>query len=95
MDVEENVGTLYFDVVRQSGALGWVSVDLVTTPDTAMVTPGQDLHIAPLYKVLINLERVNGNNNLIELYKILLIYIYIYILITVVHNNIPLLFTIY
>ena len=49
--VEENTGTVYFDVIRSLGSLGTVSVDMVTMATTAHAQTGADTDLSVVQKV--------------------------------------------
>ncbi len=52
LSVEEEAGPIYFDVVRRSGDLGRVSVDLVTRSQSASSIQGQQFHLGLIQQVV-------------------------------------------
>ena len=50
-DVEENVGTVYFDVIRSLGSLDTISVDMVTIATTAHAQTGADIILSVIGQV--------------------------------------------
>ena len=54
LSVEETAGLVYFDVLRNSGDMDWVSVELTTTSSTARATDGDILYLSLMQEVSIN-----------------------------------------
>ena len=50
-DVEENVGTVYFDVIRSLGSLDTISVDMVTIATTSHAQTGADIILSVISQV--------------------------------------------
>ena len=50
-DVEENIGTIYFDVIRSLGSLDTISVDMVTIATTAHAQTGADIILSAISQV--------------------------------------------
>ena len=50
-NVEENVGTIYFDVTRSLGSLDTISVDMITIATTAHAQTGDDINLSVIHQV--------------------------------------------
>ena len=49
--MEENDGTIYFDVTRSLGSLDTISVDMITIATTAHAQTGDDINLSVIHQV--------------------------------------------